>query len=186
MDNKPSLAGLYRMDVAGHTYYGETVNLPRRRNDHWDDLVTKRHHCILLRRLVCAFGIESVSFTVISQGPQWEDVKVRKAAELALIVADENALNTAGRLGVYATNLRLPNKAKYRDRTLYVQVTRGVAMVYEERGGKFVGIERVKGKLATGYYISDDRSFINAAPNKRRESDRRPRKRGDGTERVAA
>ena len=172
ISNKFALAGLYRMDIAGHVYYGETVNIPRRRLQHWKELTTKRHHCILLRRLVCAYGLDAVTFSVISQGPQWSDATVRRAAELKLRLGDENSLNSAGQLGTYASHLRLPDKPKYRSRELYLRFARGVVEAFDGRGGKLVGIERARGKVATGHYIVDERSYINAAPNVRRAGGR--------------
>lgn len=162
-----AIAGLYRMNIAQHVYYGETDNLIRRRAQHWKELVSKRHHNILLRRLVCEYGLEAVTFTVIAAGPEWKDSATRKAEELRLMTGDENSLNTAGQVSVYATNLRLPDKDKYRSRELYLRFSRGVVTIYTQRNGPLIGIERARGKIATGHYVTDERNFINASIQKR-------------------
>lgn len=174
--------GLYRIDIASQTYYGETSNIDRRKRTHWKELLTKRHHNILLRRLVCEYGLDAVSFTVISHGPQWKSATARRAEETRLMTSDENSLNTKGRLEIYATHLRLPAKPKYLNRELYLRFERGIVWVMNERHGTLIGLERTKGKIATGYYIADENGYINASPNIRRPGP----KRGAGEVRADA
>lgn len=175
MSTIPNEPGLYAIGTPAGTYYGESDNLFRRRASHWKRLMVKRHHCILLRRVVCEFGPESLTFTVISSGPQWKDKKLRVEAELIYIRGREDSLNTKGNEKTYATQLRLPPKAKYVGRRVYVEFRNMVIKVREERHGNLIGLERTKGKLASGYYDVDERGFINASPNVRRVgSARRP------------
>jgi len=155
---------LYKIEVSSplctFTYYGETLNIKRRQSKHFRGLLSKRHHCILLRRVFNEMGMINTNFIEISTGVHLKDETNRFALELLLIQLDENSLNTKGNESIYATYLRLPKKNKYISVPLYLEYQTGVVKVRDKRYGDLIGIERVKGKIPTGYYETDNKCYL--------------------------
>ena len=66
-------------------YIGESSNVALRLGQHWSDLSKKKHECQGLLEDWLLFGPDNFTFISLSVGPQWNEQKVRLAAEAELL-----------------------------------------------------------------------------------------------------
>lgn len=135
-------------------YYGESVSVSARIKQHLADL--DHHHCLRLRRLHQK-GYDFV-WKPISIGTHWNELSTRLKRETELIRGDEWSINTKGNEYRSASGsvMLLPMKERYKGRRLHILSDRGVIWVRTEDKEQLLGIEMLRGKIRSGFYISDE------------------------------
>lgn len=151
--------GLYKIVVEGYgTYYGESVDIPRRWAKHRKQLMNGRHANWKMRAAFKNSGMSIFTFIVIEQSEELTRNEVlRKVKEGVLIQSDPLCLNIQGAADQPVTATSLPVRDIYRSRVLkIVRIKRGNRVRIYSEEGKYLGQETVNGKFRLGTFYSDE------------------------------